>query len=98
MIADGREPFMDYCLRSAQEQKVLFDAGLSKCDGYKILSAHQKGLALDIYFVVRDIVDFGYETPEAKEYAAQYHDLWVAMGGRELISWDLCHYEGTTNI
>ena len=36
-------------LRSAERQKELFDAGLSKCDGYKLLSKHQTGNAADLY-------------------------------------------------
>jgi peptidoglycan LD-endopeptidase CwlK len=34
-------------LRTAEEQKELFDKGYSKCDGYNKKSYHQSGLALD---------------------------------------------------
>ncbi len=34
-------------LRTAEEQKALFDQGRSKCDGYKVKSYHQSGLAID---------------------------------------------------
>lgn len=39
-------------VRNAAEQAELFDAGLSKCDGYKKLSRHQSGKALDFYAFV----------------------------------------------
>lgn len=39
-------------LRTADEQKALFDNKKSKCDGYDKLSAHQKGKALDFYAYV----------------------------------------------
>jgi len=35
-------------LRTAAQQKELFDAGNSRCDGYKVKSYHQSGKALDI--------------------------------------------------
>jgi len=40
-VASGR--------RSAQEQKELYIAGASNCDGYKVLSKHQSGRAVDLY-------------------------------------------------
>jgi len=39
----------DAGLRTAERQKELFDKGVSKCDGYNNLSAHQSGLAFDVY-------------------------------------------------
>lgn len=35
-------------LRTAEEQKELFDAGNSRCDGYYNISYHQSGKALDL--------------------------------------------------
>lgn len=35
-------------LRTAEQQKELFDQGYSKCDGYKLLSKHQSGNAVDL--------------------------------------------------
>ena len=34
-------------LRSAEQQKALYDQGLTNCDGTKRLSSHQSGRALD---------------------------------------------------
>lgn len=34
--------------RTAEQQKDLFDIGVSKCDGYKKKSFHQSGLAIDL--------------------------------------------------
>ena len=39
-------------MRSAEEQFELFKIGRSKADGYKKLSRHQTGLALDFYAFV----------------------------------------------
>jgi len=43
-----------YCggLRTEADQKALFSNGTSKCDGVKNKSAHQSGLAFDIYAYV----------------------------------------------
>lgn len=87
-------PIIDYTMRSQSEQKRLYDLGRSKCDGYKIFSRHQAGLAVDFYFVMNSKIDFGYETQEAKDYAKAYHDYWVELGGKPMIDWDLPHYEG----
>ena len=39
-------------LRTAEDQKKLFNRGLSKADGYKNKSYHQTGKAFDIYAYV----------------------------------------------
>lgn len=96
MIDDGHSPIIDYVLRSAPEQKRLFDLGRSKCDGTNKISQHQKALAMDIYFVLTNDegdpeTDFGYE--KTANLAVKYHAIWVAFGGKEMIDWDKGHYE-----
>jgi len=39
-------------LRTALEQQILCDAGLSQCDGYMLKSMHQSGKAFDVYAYV----------------------------------------------
>jgi peptidoglycan LD-endopeptidase CwlK len=39
-------------IRTAKEQSLLFKEGKSKADGYKKLSKHQSGKALDVYAYV----------------------------------------------
>jgi hypothetical protein len=95
MIADGHEPVLDYLLRSKEEQKRLFAAGFSKCDGITHPSDHQKALAFDLYFVITNpdksvYIDFGYE--KTAYLAVKYHDVLVSMGGKKLIEWDKGHY------
>ena len=92
MIEDGTDPVVDYLLRSKHEQKRLYDAKLSKCDGVKKKSDHQYARAIDIYFVINGKIDFAYSTLEAKKYAKRYHNFWQAMGGKPMIKWDLPHY------
>ena len=41
-------------LRTAEEQKRLFDKGVSNCDGYKVKSFHQTGKAIDVYAFVNN--------------------------------------------
>jgi len=48
---DGGIP-EDGGLRTATRQMQLFENGVSRCDGIKNLSAHQKGKAIDIYAYV----------------------------------------------
>ena len=38
--------------RTAKEQYSLYEKGLSKCDGYKHLSYHQSGMAVDFFAYV----------------------------------------------
>ena len=87
MFRLGEQPILDFCKRSKEEQKRLYDAKLSKCDGEKIISRHQLGLAADIYFVKDGkLVDpiKGWEF---------WHDEWLRMGGRPIIQWDKGHFE-----
>ena len=88
MITLGEHPIIDYVLRSAEEQKRLFDKGLSKCDGTKNPSYHQSGKAMDIYFIEDGkMVDpkLGWE---------HWHEVWEHHGGEPMISWDKGHFEG----
>jgi peptidoglycan L-alanyl-D-glutamate endopeptidase CwlK len=39
-------------LRTAADQRNLFKTGATKCDGIKIKSEHQSGLAFDVYAYV----------------------------------------------
>ena len=89
MIEEGEDFLIDYCLRSAEEQNRLFKAGKSKCDGYKIKSAHQFGKAVDIYFVKNTKMNF-----KDKEKYEYWHWKWECMGGRKMIEWDWGHFEG----
>ena len=88
MILLGEHPVGDFWKRSKEEQKRLFDAGLSKCDGEHNISAHQVGRALDIYFIEDNKV------VDPKSGWVYWHDLWEAWGGVPVISWDQGHFEG----
>jgi len=81
------EPIIDYCKRSAQEQKRLYKKGLSKLDGYKKKSKHQFGKAIDIYLVNRGKLSF------ARWRYEVLHDYWEKIGGKPMISWDIVHFE-----
>jgi hypothetical protein len=87
MIDDGEEPILDFALRSLPEQQRLFAAGLSKCDGIKIVSAHQLGKAVDIYFQTDG------KLAEPKKGYEYWHLKWRQMGGKEMVDWDKGHWE-----
>jgi len=93
MVQAGHNPILDYAMRSSSEQRKLYDEGLSKCDGTKILSAHQKGTAADIYLVqtepeIKIIFEWN------KDKAIFWHNTWTRKGGKAAIPWDLGHFEG----
>ena len=95
MIAEGEEPVFDYVLRSAEEQKRLFDKGKSQLDGYEKISNHQKGKAVDIYLTETNIDGFAMVRFDwDRQKAEKWHKIWEeCYGGREMIEWDLPHFE-----
>lgn len=91
MHDEGERVLIDYVKRSTSEQKRLHGLGLSRCDGTLKRSAHQSGRAADLYFVTSDgSKELG--TPvKGFDY---WHDVWVKLGGKPAISWDMGHFEG----
>lgn len=88
MVDAGDNPMDDWLLRTAEVQNYLFKLGKSKCDGYKIRSRHQDGLAEDIYFE-----DIDPESEQGKTLATKWHLVWITLGGKPIIEWDKNHYE-----
>ena len=88
MILEGEHPIIDYVKRSAEEQKRLFDKGLSECDGFNKISAHQVGKAADIYFVEDG------KLINPKKGWDYWHEYWEKKGGKPQILWDRGHFEG----
>ena len=78
MIQAGESPMIDWVKRSDEEQKHLFDEGLSKCDGIKKISLHQRGKAMDI---------LGLKDP------LRWHKRWEELSGKPMIEWDQNHFE-----
>jgi len=87
MIAEGEQPILDYVKRSDEEQMHLYQEGKSKCDGIKIRSRHQSGLAADIYFVE------GGKLVMPKAGYGYWHEVWEKKGGKPEITWDRGHFE-----
>jgi len=75
----------DSCYRTPEQQRALYDAGKSNCDGTKILSKHQFHLARDI-FIVNDKSEIVWET----EPYALLGTYWETLGGK----WG-GHFQGT---
>ena len=90
MINAGELPIIDFVKRSDSEQYRLFKSGFSKCDGMQKISQHQRGKAMDIYFIDRS--DGTKLAPPVKglEY---WHDRWEKLGGKPMIEWDQYHFE-----
>ena len=92
MVEDGEQPILDYALRSSIEQNYLYEKGLSRADGYKKKSAHQMGKAADLYLVDKS-VNVLWDWPMDK--AEKWHKIWQEKyGGKQIILWDLGHFEG----
>ncbi len=90
MMLKGEKPLLDWVKRSPEEQKRLFDLGLSKCDGTDKISAHQRGRAADILF--QNEAGTGICEPiKGWDY---WHRRWEEFGGRPMIGWDKAHFEG----
>jgi hypothetical protein len=97
MIDSGEHPIIDYVKRSDEEQRNLFEAGKSKCDGFNSISQHQRGKAMDIYFPDLDDVDKDMDKNELlppKQGWDYWHDLWESWGGQKMLDWDKGHFEG----
>lgn len=88
MIILGEHPIIDYCKRSDEEQRNLYEEGKSKCDGFRIISRHQVGKAMDIYFIEED------KLTEPKMGFDHWHKRWEKFGGAKMIEWDKGHFEG----
>lgn len=105
MVEAGDMPVIDYCLRSTEEQRRLFDKGVSGCDGTHKKSSHQFGKAMDIYLVGinskgKPYVDYNWKDDEK---ARKWHKRWVELGGRKMVTFknkhgkpveDRPHFEG----
>ena len=88
---EGDLPILDYVKRSDEEQKRLFDLGLSKCDGVNKISQHQKGRAADIYLLDENgaLLDWN----KVIDKRTKYRDFWENSGGAKMIDWDQGHWE-----
>lgn len=109
MIGEGEFPIIDFVKRSQEEQQRLWRIGrdetgnkigktVTDCDGVKNPSPHQSGKAMDIYFLDLDDLDHDGITKELSEAPKKgwgyWHKVWEQMGGKAMIKWDQCHFEG----
>lgn len=94
----GEHFLIDFVKRSDEEQYRLWRIGrdengnkigdtVTNCDGKNNVSAHQRGLAMDIYFTEEGkLVDphLGFD---------HWHQVWEGWGGKKMIEWDKSHFE-----
>lgn len=87
---------IDWVKRSTYDQLQLFNAKRSKCDGTKLISAHQKTMAADLLVIGPNkkgtlmSLDPRKECPDIWLMVRQH---WHVLGGEEMLSWDPCHFE-----
>lgn len=94
-------------MRSAKDQHDLFLRLVSKCDGYKIKSKHQSGMALDFYAYVNGraswekhhlamIAGVIMATAEIllEEGKITHRLIWGGtFGSKDFNGWDMPHFE-----
>ncbi len=69
-------------LRTAEQQRVLFDTGTTHCDGVKIKSYHQSGKALDLIPYIGG--SYTWENKEAfLGIAKTAFEVWDAMENKQ---------------
>lgn len=91
--------------RTAEEQNKLFCNKVSKCDGYKIKSKHQSGLAIDVIAYVNCSYSYDkeyyYMIYQAVMISAKIYKVKIRWGGdwdgdldlKDQTFNDLCHFE-----
>src|SRR4030042_5403198 len=78
MFLEKESTIEDYPKRSDEEQMRMFVKGLSNCDGVKRISGHQRGKAVDIYFMDPNTM----QLCEPKKGYDFWHKYWEAKGGK----------------
>jgi len=71
--------------RTVKQQKMLYDRGVTECDGTIEMSAHQSGLAIDVFPYVRDrnggIMNmWNYDDPKVKLVWYEIHRAFLRAG------------------
>lgn len=85
-------------LRTAEEQRELFDRSVSKCDGVRNKSYHQSGNAFDIYIYENGRANWEVDKLSAvakhlKKIAKDRYGIDLGWGG-DWINWkDYPHFE-----
>lgn len=94
-------------LRTTEIQQMLFDSGVTKCDGVKFRSNHQDGMAVDVYAYLNGAASWksehlsiiaGVVLSTAKRLKADgkisIELTWGGtFGSNEFDGWDKPHYE-----
>ena len=78
--------------RTAEEQKALFDKGLSRCDGITKRSRHQDWLAMDLY-VIKDDKVAAERIQDYEKLGMRWEDIGGVWGGRFESLNDIFHFE-----
>ena len=78
--------------RTPEQQRALFDAGKSKCDGTDILSRHQSHLARDL-FVINDRSEIVWDDAPYATLGAYWEKIGGKWGGSFSGFKDIFHFE-----
>lgn len=101
IIDFGHGPYAGF--RTAQEQQQLYLSGKSRCDGYRRLSKHQSGDALDFYAYVNDkatwkreylamIAAAHLQAASILGYKIKWGGLWPSKPN-SIYGWDMAHIQ-----
>lgn len=98
VLARGREDFTITCgIRSADEQRELYQRGLSKFDGYVKKSKHQTGEAIDFipypFFGDWDNIDSFERVIEEFRKASELLGIEIYFGGDWVSFKDYAHIQ-----
>jgi hypothetical protein len=104
MLDNSRIAYAITCTtRTAEEQADCFKRKVSRCDGYKIKSPHQSGIAIDIVPLdENECPTWNYARyPTAYKRIAAIMRIvgaesgqdWEPIGGKTGLGWDPPHYE-----
>lgn len=80
IVEKGWFAILGHAERSKEEQKRMYDAGLSKCDGVNKISAHQYRDARGRYAIDIFIHDGDGNINKVKLYE-EAHSYWSSLGG-----------------
>lgn len=106
MYAAGDQPVEHEVFRTSEQQQIYWKIGrefvdgkwvekgavVTKLDGIIKRSAHQLGLAVDIYFVING--EIKYSGKELEQLLTKWHEVWQnKYGGRPMLDWDKPHFQ-----
>ena len=96
LILFAQDSYIEFIIthvyRTAEEQKKLYNLGLTDCDGYNTRSKHQDWLAIDIC-IIKDNECVWDRTPEYEALGDEWKEMGHTWGGDFKSRDDVYHFE-----